>query len=170
MGTSNLGLGADFDVGSQIGPVDLATGANTGHRIHLMNYGAVTFVGYLATGTAAENPIFTLREHNANTAGTSQDLAVVDEYWQKEEASLDGDETWTRVAQTAAAAVTDVVWDDANQVLVAFKVRAEQLTDAFEWVSVDIASLSTAHIGVVFAIMHDLKVQRSPQNLVQPNA
>lgn len=167
---SNLGLGADFDIGSQIGPVDLATGANTGHRIHLMNYGAVTFVGYLATGTAAQAPTFTLREHNANTAGTSQDLAVIDEYWQKEEAVLDGDETWTRVAQTAAATVTDADWDDANELLVAFKVRAEQLSDAFEWVSINVADVGTAHIGVVFAIMHDLKVQRSPQNLVQPNA
>ena len=170
MATSNLGLGADFDIGSQIGPVDLATANNTGHRIHLMNYGAVTFVGYLGVGTAAEPVTFTLREHNANTGGTSQDLVVIDEYWQKQEATLDGDETWTRVAQTASASVTDAVWDDANQVLVAFKVRGEQLTDAFEWVSVNVDYPGTAVIGAVFAIMHDLKVQRSPQNLVQPNA
>ncbi len=167
---SNLGLGADFDIGHSIAPVDLATGANTGARVHLMNYGAVTFIGYLATGTAAEAPTFTLQEHNANTAGTSQNLAVIDEYWQKEEATLDGDETWTRVAQTAAATVTDADWDDANQVLVAFKVRAEQLTDAFEWVSINVADTGTAHIGTVLYIMHDLKTQRSPQNLVQPNA
>jgi hypothetical protein len=170
MASTNQGLGADFDIGTQIGPVDLADGANTGHRIHLMNYGAVTFVGYLGVGTAAEAPTFTLQEHNANTGGTSQNLAVIDEYWQKEELALDGDETWTRVAQTAAATVTDADWDDANQVLVAFKVRAEQLTDAFEWVSVNVADPGTAHIGTVFAIMHDLKTQRTAQNLVQPNA
>ena len=139
MATSNLGLGADFDIGSQIGPVDLATGANTGHRIHLMNYGAVTFVGYLATGTAAEAPTFTLQEHTAATAGTSTNLVVIDEYFTKVEATLDGDETWTRVTQTAAATVTDATWDDANEVLVAFKVRAEQLSDTYEWVSVNIA-------------------------------
>lgn len=167
---SNLGLGADFDIGSQIVPVDLADGANTGHRIHLMNYGAVTFVGYLATGTAAEVPTFTLQEHDALTGGTSANLVVIDEYWQKEEATLDGDETWTRVAQTAAATVTDADWDDANEVLVVFKVRAEQLSDGFEWVSVNVADTGTAHLGCVFAIMHDLKVQRSAQNLVQPNA
>ena len=167
---SNLGLGADFDVGSQIGPVDLQDGASTGHRIHMMNYGAVTFIGYLGVGTAAEAPTFTLQEHDAATAGTSANLVVIDEYWQKEELALDGDETWTRVAQTAAATVTDADWDDANQVLVAFKVRGEQLTDAFEWVSVNVAQPGTAHIGTVIAIMHDLKVQRSPQNLVQPNA
>ncbi len=167
---SNLGLGADFDIGTQIVSIDLADGANTGHRIHLMNYGAVTFVGCLATGTAAEAVTFTVQEHDANTAGTSQNLAVIDEYWQKEEATLDGDETWTRVAQTAAATVTDADWDDANELLVAFKVRAEQLSDDFEWVSVNVADPGTAHLGVVLAIMHDLKVMRSPQNLVQPNA
>ena len=167
---SNLGLGADFDVGSVIVPIDLADGANTGHRIHLMNYGAVTFVGYITTGTAAEAPTFDLKEANAATGGTSQDLDVIDEYWTKTEATLDGDETWTRVTQTAASEVTDATWDDANQLIVAFKVRAEQLTDAFEWVSVDVADTGTAHIGCVFAIMHDLKVMRSPQNLVQPNA
>ena len=62
------------------------------------------------------------------------------------------------------------ILDDANQVLVAFKVRAEQLTDAFEWVSVNVADPGTAHIGAVIAIMHALRVRRSPQNLVQPNA
>ena len=167
---SNLGLGADFDIGSVIVPVDLADGLNTGHRIHLQNYGAVTFVGYITTGTAAEATTFDLKEANAATGGTSNDLDVIDEYWTKTEAVLDGDEAWIRVTQTAASEVTDATWDDANQLIVAFKVRAEQLTDAFEWVSVDVADVGTARIGCVFAIMHDLKVQRSPQNLVQPNA
>ena len=167
---SNLGLGADFDIGSVIVTIDLADGTNTGHRIHMQNYGAVTFIGCLATGTAAQAPTFTVQEHNANTSGSSQNLAVIDEYWEKVEATLDGDETWTRVSQTAAATVTDADWDDANQVLVAFKVRAEQLSDAFEWISVNVADPGSAHLGVVLAVMHDLKVQRSPQNLAQPNA
>lgn len=167
---SRLGLGAGFDVLSVIVPVDLATGANTGHRIHMENYGAVAFCGYLATGTAAQAPTFTLQEHNAATAGTSQDLDVVAKYYQKEEATLDGDETWTEVTQTADAAVTDADWDDANEVLVVFEVRAEELSDNFEWVSVDVADPGTAHIGCVFAVGFDLKVQRAPQNLPNPNA
>ena len=166
---SRLGLGASFDIGSQIVPVDLGTAANTGHRIHMENYGGVTFVGYLATGTAAQAPTFTLQEHTAATGGTSTNLVIIDEFWSKVEATLDGDETWTRVTQTAAATVTDATWDDANQVLVAFDVRAEQLSDTYEWVSVNVADPGTAHIGAVFAIMFDLKVQRAPQNLIQPN-
>ena len=167
---SHLGLGATFDIGSQIIPVDLATGANTGHRIHMENYGGICFVGYIAVGTAAENPVFNLQEHDAATAGNSQDLDVVVEYFEKTELALDGDETWARTAQTADAAVTDVTWDDAGQTLVAFQVFAEQLTDTFEWLSVDVADPGTAHLGCVFAIMFDLKIQRAPANLAEPNA
>ncbi len=168
MGDTGLGFG--FDIGSVIVPIDLQDGTNTGHRIHMMNYGAITFVAYIGIGTAAQAPTFDLQEANALTGGTIQDLDVVDEYWQKEEATLDGDETWARVTQTAASEVTDADWDDANQVLAAFTVRAEQLSDGYEWVTIVVAQPGTAHIGCVFAIMHDLKVQRAPQNLVQPNA
>ncbi len=167
----NTGLGFGFDIGSVIIPVNLQTGTNTGHRIHLQNYGAVTFVGYLAAGDSGQNPTFDLQEATAASGGTIGDLDVIDEYWQKEEASLDGDETWTRVTQTAASEVTDVDWDDANEVLVAFTVRAEQLTDGYEWVTIVVAQPGGGTpLGCVFAIMHDLKVQRAPQNLVQPNA
>ncbi len=166
----NTGLGFGFDIGTVIIPVDLQDGTNNGHRIHMQNYGAITFVAYLATGTAAQAPTFDLQEANALTGGTSRDLDVITEYWQKSEAVLDGDETWERATQSAASEVTDADWDDAEQALVAFTVRAEQLSDTYEWVSILVAQPGTAHIGCVFAIMHDLKVMRAPQNLVQPNA
>ena len=165
-----LGLGSSFDVFTSVVPVDLADGTNTGHRIHMENYGGICFVGYLATGTAAQNPVFDLQEHDAATAGNSQDLDITVEYYTKVEAVLDGDEAWTAVTQAAASEVTDVLWDDANEVMVAFQVRAEQLTDTFEWVSVLVADPGTAHLGCVFAIGYDLKIMRAPANLAQPNA
>ena len=164
------GLGRSFDINSVIVPVDLATAANTGNRTHLANYGGVCFVGYLATGTAAENPTFDVRQHTAATAGTSADLDTVAVYYYKEEATLDGDETWTRGTQTAASEVTSTDWDDAYQVLVAIEVFATDLTDGYNWVSVDVADPGTAHLGCVLAIMFDLKEQRRPDRLVQPNA
>jgi hypothetical protein len=163
-------FGQDYDILSVIVPVDLAAGANTGHRIHMSKYGSVTFCGYLATGTAAEAPTFTTQEHDAATSGNSQDLDVVATYWQKEEATLDGDETWVEVTQTADAAVTDADWDDANQVMVAWNVSAKDLSTGFEWVSVNIADPGTAHIGCVFAIADDLYVQAAPDSLPQANA
>ena len=167
---SILGLGASFDIGSQIIPVDLADGANTGHRLHMENYGGVCFVGYIAVGTAAQAPTFVVQEHDAATAGNSQDLDVIAEYHEKTELALDGDETWATTAQTADSDVTDATWDDAGQTLVAFQVRAEQLTDTFEWVSVNVADPGTAHLGCVFAVMFDLKIKRAPANLAEPNA
>ena len=163
-------LGQDFDIGTGIIPVDLATGANTGHRLHMQNYGGVCFVGYIAVGTAAEAPTFDVKEHDALTGGNSQDLDVVTRYYEKTELALDGDEAWAASTQAAASEVTDATWDDAGQSLVAFEVEADQMSDGFDWISVDIASLSTAHIGCVFYIMYDLAVQRAPENLAQPNA
>lgn len=163
-------LGRLFDIGSAIVPVDLAGGANTGHRIHMKNAGGVAIVGFLAAGTAAENPVFDVQEHTAATAGTSADLDVVTTYYVKAEASLDGDETWTKATQAAASEVTDATWDDANQVIVVIEVQSEQLSDGYEWVSVNVADPGTAHIGAALYILYDLKIQRAPANLAQLNA
>ena len=163
-------LGQDFDIGTGIIPVDLADGTNTGHRLHLKNYGGVCFVGYIAVGTAAQAPTFTVQEHDAATAGTSQNLVVVATYYEKTELALDGDEAWAKSTQTAAATVTDATWDDAGQSLIAFEVEADQLSDGFDWLSVNIGDPGTAHLGCVFHVMYDLATQRAPANLAQPNA
>ncbi len=165
------GLGRVFDVFHCVTPVDLAAGASTGARIHLKNYDSVAFVFYKATGGAAEAPTLTLQEHTANTGGTSTNLAVIDTYYQKEEATLDGDETWTKVTQTAAATVTDADWDDANEVMVVFEVHADQLSSGYEWVSVNIDDPgTTAQVAGLLAIGYNLRQQRTPANLPQPNA
>lgn len=164
------GLGTDFDIGSAFAPVDLGTAGATGHRVHMRNYGGVAFVGYLAAGTAAQNPTFDVQEHNAATGGTSQDLDVVTTYYVKAEATLDGDETWSKVTQTAASEVTDATWDDANQVLAVIQVDAKELSDGFEWLSVNASDPGTAHVGAGLYVMYDLHVQRAPEALVNPNA
>jgi hypothetical protein len=163
-------LGRLFDIGSAIVPVDLGAAANTGHRLHLKNYGGVAIVGYFNNGTAAEAITFDVQEHTAATGGTSRDLDVVSVYHTKTEAILDGDETWTRVTQTAASEVTNADWDDALEGIVVIEVDATELSDDCEWISVNIADTGTAHVGAVLYIMYDLAVQRAPANLAQPNA
>ena len=166
-------IGKDIDILCGFTPVLMGAGANTGARIDLKNYGAVTFVGYFAVGAAAEPPIMTLQEHTAKTGGTSANLVIIDEYFTKVEATLDGDEAWTRVTQTAAATVTDATWDDANEAMAAFTVNADQLTSGYDWVSVNVADIGgavTEKPGCVFAVATDLRVQRAPANLPQPNA
>jgi hypothetical protein len=166
------GLGNLFDIGTAIAPVDLAAGANTGHRLHLRNYGGVCIVLYFEVGAAAEPVIATVREHDAATSGNSADLAVVTQFFSKSEAVLDGDEAWVRVTQTAAATVTDADWDDALQALVAIEVDAGALSDDYEWISVNIADTgtTTGHLGCALYIPYGLKVMRRSDLLPQPNA
>ena len=98
------GLGRIFDIGSAFTPVDFNTAdAATGHRVHLRNAQAIAFILYKGAGTAGADPVVTVQEHNAKTGGTSANLVVIDEFYSKSEATLDGDETWVRTAQTLAA-------------------------------------------------------------------
>lgn len=169
------GLGRLFDVGSVIVPVaDLAAGANTGHRIHLKNAAAVTFIAYLgAVSAGTDTTVLDIQEANALTGGTSRDLDVVTQYYYKAEASLDGDETWVKVTQAAASEVslTGATFA-AQQMIVAIHVSANSLSDGYEWISLDVADAGTGgtRAGCVLALVHDLNVQRTPPNLAQLNA
>ncbi|TDC47645.1 hypothetical protein E1281_25940 [Actinomadura sp. KC345] len=163
-------LGRTIDIVPGVVPVDLGTAASTGKRVGLKNATGVTVVGFLNNGTAAQAPTFTLQEHTAASGGTSQNLAVIDHYYVKEEAALDGDETWTKVTQAAAATITDADWDDANQVLVAFEVHASQLSDGYTHISCNVSDPGTAQVGAVLYVLHDLAHQRAPESLPNPQA
>ena len=164
-------LGHDFDVIPAAIPADLAGGATTGARLHLANYSGVAIVFYKGAGAAGEAPTVTIQEHNAATAGTSQNLAVVDRFYKKEAAALDGSDLWVEVTQTAAATVTDADWDDANEVLVVIEVEAAELSDGFEWISANVDDPGVgAQLATVLYIPYNLAVQRAPDKLVDPNA
>lgn len=158
------GLGRLFDLGTGVAPVDIAGGAQTGNRIHLRNFETLAVVFFKEAGAAAEATTLTLQEHNASAAGTSQNLAVIDEYFLKSEATLDNDEAWTRVTQAAAATLVPAVSD--TQQIICFEVEAASLSDGFRYVSVSTADTTTAgQIGSILYIAHGLKVQRRPDSL-----
>lgn len=166
-------LGYHFDIGTTVVPVDAAAGAQTGVRTHLRNYDAVAFVCLLgAAASGVEDVTFTLREADAATGGTVQDLATIDHYYRKAEATLDNDETWTKVTQAAGAGVTVAGASFATQqVIIAIEVSADELSDGFEWVQINVTDPGTvARLVAVVPVMHDLAVQRAPQNLANPNA
>lgn len=165
-------LGRLFDLSTGLTPVDLSTAANTGKRVSLQNAEGVTIVVQKAVGTAAQDPALTLKQHTASTSGTSADLVAIDHYYLKTEATLDGDETWTRVSQTAAATVSDpggAGTSAESEQLIAIEVSASSLSDGYGYVSLDIADVgAAAQLGAVLYILHGLKVQRKPANLRAP--
>lgn len=169
------GLGRAFDLGSVVVPVaDLAAGAQTGHRIHLKNYDGVAFVLYMgAVSAGTDTFVPDVQQHTAATGGTTSDLDVVTAWYHKSEATLDGDETWTKVTQVAASEVslTGATFA-ALQMIVVIEVLASQLADGNEWVSVDMADpgVGGTRAGGILAILFNLNVQRAAENLAQLNA
>lgn len=163
-------LGRLFDISTGVVPVDLQT-AQTGKRVNLKNAGGVTIVVFKAAGTAGDDPTFDLQEHNASTGGTSQDLDIIDHYYLKQEATLDGDETWTKVTQTAASEVTGNGTSAEEQAIYVFEVEASELSDGFNYISLNVADTGTnAQLGCVLYFLRDLAVQRTPANLAAPLA
>jgi len=172
------GLGFSVDLAVGINPVaDLAAGANTGKRVHMKNYdslGVLFFKNAASAGTDTIN--IKLREHTANTGGTSQDLAAItDWYYKSTAAALAGTEAWTEVTQAASAtlALADAgAVKAANQAMVFFEVEAASLDAGYAWLSVDIADPGSGGtiLGGVFYVLSGLKIMRRPDLIAQPNA
>lgn len=172
------GLGNVLDLCVGINPVaDLAAGANTGKRVHMRNYqtcGILFFKNAASAGT--DTVTLTLQEHNANTGGTSQNLAAItDWYYKSTAAALAGTEAWTEATQATAAtlALADSgAVKAANQAMVFFEIEADSLSAGFEWLSVNIADPGSGGtiLGGIFYVMSGLRVMRRPDLLAQPNA
>ena len=114
--------------------------------VNLKNASGVTFIGVKSGGD-------TYTVQSAAAASGGSDLDVV-EHWY-ENANADGSSAWTRSAdQVADAAVT------TTAAVAAIHVDAKSLPDGHAYVKC--TSTST---GLVYAIVHDLTVQRTPANL-----
>lgn len=164
-------LGRLIDISTGVVPVDLQT-AQTGKRVSLKNAGGVTIVAFKAAGTAGDDPTFTLKQHTAASAGTTANLAIIDHYYLKNEATLDGDETWTKVTQAAAATIVDpggATTSAEEQQIIVIEVDSRSLSDGYTYVSLDVADTgSNAQLGCVLYLLRDLAVARTPANLVAP--
>lgn len=160
-------LGRLFNVAKVIAPVDLASGAQTGTRVHLKDCSGVAFIYFADAGTAGEDVDLDVQEHNAASAGTSRDLDVVTRWFSKRETTLDNDEIWVKHTQTAASEV-DLGDDEGEQEVIAvIEVSTKSLSDGYEWVSVNTtdAGATAGKLGCVLAITYDLTAQRSPELL-----
>ncbi len=170
MATKERALGHLFNVACAMAPRDLSSGAGTGLRIDMRQATTCTFVVLAGAGTAGDDLVVDLQEHNASTGGTSQDLDIITEYFKMSETTLDGDENWTRITQAAASETTDATGTTAEeQNMLVIEVRHDQLSDGFRWVSLNIPDLGSAgtKFGGVIAILSGLRVQGKPERLRQ---
>lgn len=164
-------LGRLFDLSAGWVPVD-AQSAQTGKRVSLRNATGCTIVVFKAAGTAGDDHSYDLQQHTAASGGTTADLDVVDHYYLKSETTLDGDETWTKITQSAASEITEAggagTSAEEQQILV-IEVSASQLSDGYTHISLNSGGEgSNAQLSACVYILHGLLVQRAPASLVHP--
>lgn len=162
------GLGRLFDVSIGAVPTDAVAGAITGKRVSMKNATGCTIL-VVTTGGSTDITDVDLQQHTASSGGTTADLDVIDHYHYKSEATLDGDETWTRATQTAASEITNV-GAASEELLLAIEVNAAQLSDDYGYISLDVPDLGangTRYCAILY-VLHGLSAQRKPANLVAP--
>jgi hypothetical protein len=115
--------------------------------VYLGDADAVTFVGVLAAGDT-----WTLTEATAQAGTGAAVLATMTHY----HVSATNGAVWQELTQAAASTIVTT----ASQDVVVVTVSASELSAGFDWVK-----LTSTSTGTVVAILHDLKVQRKPQNL-----
>lgn len=113
--------------------------------VSLTNASAVTFI---CVGADTYN----LDEATDSSGTSNQDLSVIDRYLENDNA--DGSTGWTVESQTASDSVT------TTDAVAVFHVSAEQLSDGYTHLQV-----TSDSSGLVYAIVHDLAVRRSPSEL-----
>lgn len=163
-------LGRLFDVSIGAVPTDAVAGAITGKRVSLKNAGGCTIL-VATTGASTDITDVDLQQHTAASSGTTSDLDIITYYYYKSEATLDGDETWTKGTQSAASEITNV-GAASEELLLAIEVEATQLSDGYDYISLDIPDLGTngtRHCTILY-VLRDLARQRAPQLLAAPLA
>lgn len=113
--------------------------------VNLKDAAAVTFVCVGAD-------TYTVQDASSAAGAGAANLAAIDHEWTL--AGAVGASVWVRVAPHAATAALVVA---ANA---AFTIDATSLRDGFKYVR-----CSSTAAGLVYAIVHDLEVQRDPANL-----
>lgn len=160
-------LGRLFDVKPCVVPIDLSSGAQTGLRVNLRDWGGCAFVYFADAGTAGEDVDLDIQQHTVATSGSPADLDVVTQWHSMRETTFDNDETWTTSTQAAGSEID--LGDDEGEVqcMAVVEVTADQLSDGYSWVSCNVTDpgTTTGKLGCVIAIRYDPKRGRAPANL-----
>lgn len=160
-------LGMDIDIGIAVAVKDNDGGAQTGKNINMSDCEGVLIVVHKGIG-GSDDYALDLQEVNG-VAGTPRDLDVITDYWTKTAASttMAGTEAWVKTTQSAASEITAIADSGEKELILAFAVRAQDLSDGYTHITVNVPDLGSnaAEWGVVSAIKYGLKNQRTPTNM-----
>jgi len=162
------GLGCCYDLVAAWQPLDLQT-AREGDWVSLKNAGGVDILVFKGAGTDGDDPTFTFEQATVVAGTDAKNLAVIDQYWQKEAATdLTGTGTWTRVTQTAAATVAPGDPSAQDVAMYLFTIDADQLDvdGGFDCVRISCSDVGgNAQLGCAIYILRELRNMVTPANL-----
>ena len=163
-----IALGKLFDIVPGVLPLDLQE-ARTGDMVNVRGCNHVTIVIVKGVGTDGDDQTFTLRQATT-VGGTAKDLAIIDEYWEKEAATdLTGTGTWTRVTQTAAATIApgDPSAQDAAVYVIEVDVEEMDIAGGFDCLQLNNDGAgANAQLGCIIYILSGLRYPNAPQNQI----
>jgi hypothetical protein len=166
MTTRFNGLGRVFDIG--IGAMNQTFNGSgiTGKVCSLQNCDGVGVLITKAANGTTDDFACDLQEVNL-AGGTPRDLDIITQYAVKSETALDNDEAWVITTQAAASEITAIAGTAELEMMVYFEVMANQLSDGYTHIAVNIPDLGNTDTenGTVIYIPFNLKVQRNPANL-----
>lgn len=141
-------LGEDKAIKSVVDPQSIA-GAQTGARVKMVNVKRVAFVIDVGAGTSTTAHSFVLKQHDAETAGNSYDLAVANPIFHKVGAAT----KFTKLDVDVATATNDLhTLLGQEKAVVVIEVLSENLRSDCKWVSLDIAAAGGTQVGAVIAL------------------
>jgi hypothetical protein len=144
------------------GPVNMATGANSGDYIDLKEYEGCLVLFVKGVGTAGEDPTITLLQATDVAAGTTKALNFtrVDK---KQATALTSVGTFTTVTQAAANTYTNDTLGEL-QAIIAIDVKAENLDvdGGYTCLHASVADVgTTSQLGIVVMIPYGPKYAKA---------
>lgn len=166
MTTGISALGRLFDLGIGAMPQSFNGSGITGKNVSLENCEGVGILVIKSANGTTDDLAIDLQEVNGYN-GTPRDLDIITEYLKKTETALDNDEAWTKVTQEAASEIGPIAGTAELEVMLYFEVRAEQLSDGYTHIAVNVPDLgdTDTEYGAVIYIPFGLKAERVPSNL-----
>lgn len=149
----NALLVEQMQIVSAIVPVDLSAAANNGDWVSLKNYARCSVVFFKAAGTAADDPVLTLRQAT-DVSGTSAKALNFTRVDSKVGAQT-GIGTFTTTTQSAANTFTDTVSAEAQAVFV-IDIKSEDLdvANAFDCVQFQVPDIgANAQLGCALYLL-----------------
>lgn len=150
-------------------PVNLATAANPGDRINISEYHGCLLTLFKAIGTAGEDPVITVQQHDAATGGNSKALNISNNIYTRISATDVGTVTaWTNVSQAAGATYTNTDAAEA-QGMIAVDILNEDLDTAngYKYISLLIPDVGTnSQLGGTFALLYGKRYEGTLTNVL----